>query len=227
MIIGNPKVSILLTSYDNPMIKDAIESVLNQTYKNFELILLDDNSNKKTQEIYTKYNDPRIVLYNSHVTEKGRKKECPYARQINVGLKMATGKLITYMCDDTTYLPEKLEKVVKFLKRHPKVRVCYNRQEQKNKKGDALRILASDRILRDPFGRVDHSSVTHYKKCVDKVGDWDTNPPSFALGDAYFWRKLAKEYLFYPILEVLETNIVHDKSFSSKFLKEKLNKKYE
>ena len=87
---SNPKVSILLTSYNNPMVKDAIKSVFSQTYRNFELILLDDNSNKETLKLYEPYLDnPKVIFYNSHIKEKDRTKECPYARQINVGLKMA------------------------------------------------------------------------------------------------------------------------------------------
>jgi len=82
-----------------------------------------------------------------------------------------------------------------------------------------FRILAPDRILRDPFCRVDHNSVMHYKSCIDVVGDWDTKPPQYAIADGWFWRKLAKKYPFYPILEVLEINYIHSKSFSSRFQK--------
>lgn len=224
MIIGNPLVSILLTSYNNSMVKNAIESVLNQTYKNFELILLDDNSNKKTLKIYDNFKNPRIVFYNSHIKEKDRLKECPYARQINVGLKMAKGKLITYMCDDVVYLPEKLEKMVRFFRRHPFVKVCYNRQKQQIYKKEPTKILAPDRILKDPFCRVDHNSVMHYKSCIDVVGNWDTifekeTGLGYGIADAFFWRKLGKKFLFYPIKEVLEINYLHEQSFSHRIIR--------
>lgn len=235
MIICNPKVSILLTSYDNPMVESTIESVLKQTYKNWELIILDDNSNKKIQKIYEPYlEDPRVVYYNSHIKNKDRLKKCPYARQINVGLDMAKGKLIVYLCDDVVYLPQKLEKMVKFLRWHPSIRVCYNRQEQQiygkalsefqkeHKTEDApVRVLSPDRILRDPFCRVDHNSVMHYKSCIDEVGKWETK--SFAMADAHFWRKIGKRFLFYPIREVLETHRMYNESFSSKIADKKLN----
>jgi len=235
MIFGNPKVSILLTSYNNKMVKDAIDSVFTQTYKNWELIILDDNSNKKTQNIYKPYlKDPRVIYYNSKVKEKDRLKVCPYAKNINVGLKMATGKLIVYMCDDVVYLPSKLEKMVSFLKRHPRIKVCYNRQrmEIEGKRLKAFKkknrvtppsviVLAPDRILRDPFHRVDHNSVMHYKSCINNVGDWETK--SFSMADAYFWRKLGKKYPFYPIREILEVHHLHSESFSNKIANKKLN----
>lgn len=236
MIIGNPKVSILLTSYNNPIVEEVIKGVLAQTYKNFELILLDDNSNQKTLDIYKKFNDPRIVFYNSHIKEKDRLKECPYARQINIGLKMAKGKLVMYLTDDNVYFPNKLERVVRYFRWHPRVKVAYNRQKQQiysNKMLNGTRlegisakkvfkILSPDRVLKSAFCRVDHSSVTHYMSCVKEVGDWDTE--SFAMADAYYWNKLSTKYLFYPIKEILETNYFHSNSFSQKIVTGKIKK---
>jgi len=217
MLVLNPKISILLTSYNNLEVRRAIESILNQTYQNFEIILLDDNSSDpKVLEILEKYKKhPKVKFYNSQIKEEDRLKECPYARQINIGLKMAIGKLIIYMCDDVEYLPHKLETMVKFLKRHPTVKVCYNQQKWiRQRTGEVIRILKPDRILRDPFGKVDHNSVMHYKSCIDKVGNWGTS--AFGVADALFWRKLGKEYPFYPIKEILEIHYRSEKCFSNK-----------
>ena len=233
MIIGNPKVSIILTSYNNPFVERAIKSVFNQTYKNWELILLDDNSNKKeVLKIYEKYiNHPKVKFFNSKIKEEDRWKECPYARQINIGLKMATGKLISYMCDDVEYLPHRLEKMVKFLKKHPFVKVCYGRQYLKiiqNGKVVYERILKPDRILRDPTKKVDHNSIMHYKSCLKKVGLWITKPPIetdfskrelFRMADAWFFRKLGKYYPFYPIKEILDIHYHTEQGFSEKVFK--------
>jgi len=236
MIIGNPLVSIICTSYNNPMIEGAIKGVLAQTYKNFELILLDDNSNQKTLDIYKKFDDPRIVFYNSHVKKEDRLKVCPYARQINKGLKMAKGKLVMYLTDDNVYFPNKLERVVRYFRWHPRVKVVYNRQKQQLHpntmlKGTELenvpveeifKIMGADRVLKSAFCRVDHNSVTHYMSCVKEVGDWGTE--SFAMADAYYWNKLSTKYLFYPIREILETSYAHDNSFSTKIITGKIKK---
>jgi len=215
-----PKVTILLTSYNNSMVEDAIKGVIAQTYKNWELIILDDNSNKKTLDIYKKFNDKRIILWNSHIKEKDRLKECPYARNINTGLKMATGKIVMYLTDDTVYFPNKLKRVVRYFRRHPSVRVAYNRQKQIP--GKRERILAPDRILKSAFGRVDHNSVSHYMSCVKRVGNWGTE--SFGMADAYFWNKLSTKYLFYPIKEILEMSYFHKNSFSAKIVQGKIKK---
>jgi len=218
------------------MVEGAIKSVLAQTYKNFELILLDDNSNQEILDIYKKFNDPRIIFYNSHIKKKDRLKECPYARQINVGLKMAKGKLVMYLTDDNVYFPNKLERVVRYFRWHPRVKVVYNRQKQqlysdKKLKGTSLegvplknifKIMGPDRVLKNAFCRVDHNSVTHYMSCVKEVGNWDTD--SFEKADAYYWNKLSTKYLFYPIRETLETSYVHDNSFSTKIITGKIKK---
>lgn len=216
-----PKVSILFTTYNNPKFTRSLDSALNQTYENLEILLLDDNSNKpEVLELYEKYlkKDKRIKFYKSNVTEKDRKKETPYARQINVGLSMATGKLVCYLCDDVEYLPHKIETMVNFLKKHPRAKVCYNWQKQVwEETGATLKILKPYRILRDPAFKVDHNSVMHYLSCIKKVGKWDTDIKYCFIADAIFWRKLGKYYPFYPINKVLEIHYRNPTRFSYSF----------
>ena len=213
-----PKVSILLTTYNNPKFVRTLESVLNQTYENLEILLLDDNSDKpEVLELYEKFlkRDPRIRFYNSNIKEEDRMKETPYARQINKGLDLATGKLVCYLCDDVEYLPHKIETMVNFLKRHPKVRVCYNWQKQIwEPTGTVARILKPYRVLRDPAYKVDHNSVMHYLSCIKKVGKWNTDPKYRVIADAVFWRKLGKYYPFYPIKEILEIHYQNPSRFT-------------
>jgi glycosyltransferase involved in cell wall biosynthesis len=154
------------------------------------------------------------------VKEEDKKKETPYARQINVGLEMATGKLVCYACDDIVYLPNKIEKMVNFLKRHPFVKVCFNWQKQIwEETGKVVGILAPYRVMRDPAYKVDHNSVMHYLSCIKKVGKWDTDYKYRFVADAIFWRKLGKCYPFYPIKEVLEIHYRDKTRYSFKSLK--------
>jgi len=217
-----PKVSILLTTYNNPNFTRTLDSVLNQTYENLEVWLLDDNSDKpEVLELYEKYlkKDPRVRFYNSKIKDEDRFKETPYARQINKGLDLATGKLVCYLCDDVEYLPHKIETMVNFLKKHPKVKVCYNWQKQIwEPTGVLLRVLKPTRILRDPAYKVDHNSVMHYLGCIKKVGKWNTNPKYRIIADAVFWRKLGKRYPFYPIKEFLEIHYQSPSRFTSTYL---------
>jgi len=235
-MLKNPLNTIILTSYNRPkMVKESIESALSQTYENFELIILDDNSNQETLDAIAEYKDPRIIFRNSHIKEKDRYKEVPYARQINVGLKMAKGELISYLTDDDLYLAERLEKMVNFLESHQHVRVCYGRQKievigDRSKfyslPNDEVRQI--DKILTHPGQKIDHCSVMHYKSCVDKVGNWDTKLDTevglerMRMADAYYWEKLAKKYMFYPVLEVVSIHRYNLNSISEKVFREEI-----
>lgn len=82
-------------------ISDSIDSVLNQSIKNFELIIIDDNSQDNTTNIINKYNDPRIVLIiNSN--------NLGVSETRNIGISAASGKYIAFLDSDDIWLPHKL-----------------------------------------------------------------------------------------------------------------------
>ena len=67
-----PKVSIILTSFNHEKyLREAIDSVLNQSFKDFELIIWDDASADGSWEIIKSYTDPRIILFRNEVTRRG------------------------------------------------------------------------------------------------------------------------------------------------------------
>ena len=99
----NEKISIILPTYNRAnLIEKSIESVLNQTYQNFELIIIDDGSTDNTEEIIQSIDDDRI-RYIKYETNKG----ATYAR--NLGIKEATGDYISFQDSDDIYLETKLE----------------------------------------------------------------------------------------------------------------------
>lgn len=215
-----PLVSVLLTSYNRPqMLREAVESVLSQTYQNFELIILDDNSGEETQKVIAEYlKNPKVRFYKSDVKDEDRWKEARYAVLINVGLDMAKGELIAFLCDDDYFLSQKLEKMVRFLHEHPGVMVCYNRQIILP--GNKLR--KPDRILKKPGRIADAVSVMYYKSCVDEIGNWETGRGEERVivwiggADAIFFDKLGARHPFYPIREVLDVRRNHPENISAK-----------
>jgi glycosyltransferase involved in cell wall biosynthesis len=83
----------------------AIDSVLNQTFSDWELIVVNDNSSDNTDDVMKKYNDPRII-YIKHAKNKGG------SAARNNGLKAAKGEYIAFLDDDDRWLSTKLEKQV-------------------------------------------------------------------------------------------------------------------
>ncbi len=96
---------------------DAIESILNQTYTDFEFIILNDGSTDKTEEIILSYSDPRIVYVRNE-------ENLQIAKTLNKGIALAKGKYIARMDADDICLPERFEEQVLYMESHPEVDIC-------------------------------------------------------------------------------------------------------
>ena len=111
-----PKVSIVLTSYNHgPYIRQAIDSVIRQTYENWELLIWDDLSPDDSWDIIQEYTDPRIHSFRNDRTRR-------YIYAINESiLSVAKGEYIAIHHSDDAWHPEKLAAQVEYLDAHPKI----------------------------------------------------------------------------------------------------------
>ncbi len=115
-----PTISVVLPTYNRGdlFLKRAIDSILNQTFSDFELIVIDDGSTDQTRHILNIYQikDPRIkVIY--HQKNKG------LVSSLNEGIEASRGKYIARMDDDDVSLPNRFEKQISFLEKHPEITV--------------------------------------------------------------------------------------------------------
>ena len=110
-----PLVSVLMPVYKTaPYLREAMDSMLCQTFKDFELIVLNDCSPDNAEEILDAYDDYRIVRY------KGEN-NVGLSNVLNVGIGMARGKYIARMDSDDISLPQRLQVQVDYLDKHPDV----------------------------------------------------------------------------------------------------------
>jgi len=111
MINQTPKVSIILPTYNRAYIVErAIRSILDQTYNDFELIIVDDGSTDNTEEIIKELQQKdKRIQYIKLDTNKGA------AAARNVGIRSAKGQYIAFQDSDDEWLPEKLEKQMKII----------------------------------------------------------------------------------------------------------------
>ena len=108
-----PRVSILMPVYKTaPFLKEAMDSMLVQTFENFELIVLNDGSPDNVEEILDLYIDKRIVRYKSE-------QNIGLANILNIGIEMARGEYIARMDSDDISLPARLQTEVDYLDSHP------------------------------------------------------------------------------------------------------------
>jgi len=113
------KVSIVMSVYNaQKYLDEAIESILNQTYSNFEFIIINDGSTDKSLEIIENYakKDSRIIVINRE--NKG------LIYSLNEGIRKANGKYIARMDADDISLPQRLEKQVEFMEKNKNIGIC-------------------------------------------------------------------------------------------------------
>lgn len=113
-----PRVTVAMPVYnDGSYIREAIDSILAQTFKDFELLIVNDGSTDDSAAIIASYNDKRIRVL-QHKKNCGR----PYAR--NTALDAAEGKYLAWMDSDDIALPKRLQTQVDFMDTHTTVNIC-------------------------------------------------------------------------------------------------------
>lgn len=117
--MSNPKVSVVIPSYNHEKyIEETIESVLNQTFQDFNIIITDDGSSDGTVEKIKEFSDNRIKLF---VFEENQ----GACRALNNCIMNSKCKYIAYVSSDDIWEPEKLEKQIKFLDNNPQIAVVF------------------------------------------------------------------------------------------------------
>ena len=112
-----PKISVVMPTYNaGQYLREAIDSILGQTFEDFEFLIVDDNSTDNTLEIIGSYKDSRIKLING--PRRG------LSAALNYGIDLSGGEYIARMDADDIALPLRFEKQVEFMDKHPKYGVC-------------------------------------------------------------------------------------------------------
>lgn len=115
----NILISVIMANYNTPIdyLKEAIDSVLNQTYSNFELIIIDDASTDESLSYIEGLRDPRIIIL------KNERNRGPAVSR-NRGLAIAKGKYIAIMDSDDISMPNRFQVELDYMESHPDVIVC-------------------------------------------------------------------------------------------------------
>ncbi len=115
-----PKISVIIPVYNSEVsIKKTLESVLAQTYRDFEIIIVDDGGTDRSIQICQQFSDQRIQII--HQQNRG------LAGARNTGIRYASGEFLAFIDSDDLWLPEKLEKHLQHLERSPQVGVSFSR----------------------------------------------------------------------------------------------------
>ena len=179
------KVSIITPVYNSEKyLKDTIESVLNQTYTNFELILINDKSIDASIDICNSYNDDRIKVIDLH-------ENVGVCMARNIGIKSSSGRYIAFLDSDDVWDSKKLEKQISFMQKINAVISCteYERVDEKLNKIGYIKI--KDKI------RYSDMLKNNYVGCLTVI--LDTNK----LGKIYF-KQIDKNEDYLLWLEIIK-----------------------
>jgi glycosyltransferase involved in cell wall biosynthesis len=209
-----PYVSVIIPTYNRALLLGrAIQSILNQTYQNFEIIVVDDCSSDDTEKVINGFYDKRM-RYIRHEERKGANA----AR--NTGIKSATGRYIAFQDSDDEWLPEKLEKQVRAFKDGPSdlgvVYTSYWMLEDdrktycppsyiKQKDGNIHDVLLETNFISTPTAVVK-------KECFEIAGMFDEGLPR--LQEWELWIRISKHYCFKHIDEPLVKTYLQPDSIS-------------
>ena len=229
-----PKVSVILPTFNRAKYLDrAISSVLNQSFSDFELIIIDDASTDNTEEIVNMFKDERIIYIKNPKNLGG-------AGARNVGIHIAQGEFIAFQDSDDQWLPGKLEAQMKvFEKAEEDVAVVYTAFIRKV---GSKELIVPPPSVKKTEGYIYRELLKHVnfigtptavvrKKAIKEVGGFDERFPRLQDWDLFL--RLAKKYRFkfikkpYLIAYDVPENISSNPMALIKALKLLLGKHYE
>ena len=209
----NPLVTVLMPVYNGEKyLKRAIESILKQTFRDFEFLIIDDGSADKSAEIIKSFNDARIRLERNE-TNLG------LIKTLNKRLGLAKGKYIARMdCDDIS-LPKRLSIQVNFMEKHPEIGICGSwvkimglKQEFVNRYPQNHEEARAYLLFNTPLA---HPSVIIRKEVMEKHElEYDENYKHAE--DYELWSRIIKHTKLSNIPKVLLHYRMHDASVSKK-----------
>lgn len=205
------KVSVILTSYNHEKyIGESIESVLTQTYKDFELIIIDDCSNDASWEIISKYKDSRIRKIRNDVNKVWIIKDVIDNLEIN-------GEYIAVHHSDDLWLPDKLAKQVEFLNEHDEIAGVFTLAEVIDENGDTYdntdgfyyNVFSAENRTRFEWLRyffyegncLCHPSVMMRKEVYYTVRPFING--MYQIGDMMMWIMICQKYNIFVLQEKL------------------------
>ena len=164
--MDKPLVSVVLSVFNGEKyLAEAIDSILTQTYKNFEFIIINDGSTDSSLEIIGSYNDKRIILISRE--NKG------LIVSLNEGVHKATGKYVARMDADDISLPNRIDKQVKFMQEHESIGICGTavRVFGENTREHIWKLTRSDKCIKAELlfsSALAHPTVMMRKSLIDQ-----------------------------------------------------------
>jgi glycosyltransferase involved in cell wall biosynthesis len=191
-----PRVSVILPCYNGARwISQAIESVLAQTFKDFELIIVDDGSTDKSKEIISSY------LYDKHVHYIYQENR-GFSGALNRGIRESRGEFIGFIGQDDLYMPNKLQVQVKYFDEHKDVDLVHSNYCSIDSSGRIImvrdvkipRFPSREKLIKYLFinNFIGFETALVKRECFDEVGLFNERMTGFS--DHDIWLRIAGKF---------------------------------
>jgi glycosyltransferase involved in cell wall biosynthesis len=208
-----PKVSVIIPVYNGERyIAATLETVFEQTFRDFEVIVVDDGSTDGTEAILRHYGSKIVYLKNDHGGP---------ASSRNLGISVARGDFIAFLDADDLWLPTKLERQVAFAALHPDFGIIttdaatFDHTGVTEASAAAHKYIPSGHVLNELLfdNWIGTSCAMVRRECFEKVGPFDQE--AFVRGEDWvMWMRIAAIYPVYFLNEVLIHYRVHSQNYS-------------
>jgi glycosyltransferase involved in cell wall biosynthesis len=210
------KPSIILPCFNGARwLRFAIDSVLSQTYGNFEFIIINDGSTDSSEEIILSYLSDKRITY---VDQKNK----GFSASINRGIRESNGEFIGFIGQDDIWLPNKLKLQVNYLNQHKNVDLVYSSFYHIDSKGEVFYLMDKGKdtsfhgrnVIKDLFydNYIGFETVLVNKKCFEEVGCFDERMLAFS--DHDMWLRMVSKFNFGYITLPLVKKRFHDNNLS-------------
>ena len=188
-----PKISVIMGIYNcDELLPEAIDSIVNQTYTNWELILCDDASTDDTYKIaekyYQNYPEKIILLKNEH--------NLGLPKTLNKCLSVVNGEYIARMDGDDISLPDRFEKQINFLESNPYVDCVGTGMTRFDEKGDfdnVFPVVHPDKFTLKLYPLCYHATLMMKKACYDAINGYVSVPRTLRCEDIDMWFRFASK----------------------------------
>lgn len=193
-------VSVVMATYNKgPFLQEAIDSIVSQTFTDWELLIVDDGSTDQTSAILARCSDPRIRVL-TQPTNVGR------SRARNIGLAEARGRYIAICDSDDVARPARLATHVSFLDAHPEIALVSGYMRAFSQAGETIMMFPLEpAAIRRRFERgkmgVAHGASMFRRECFDRLGGYLTDLDYAE--DFELFRRFSGQYAFQTLPEVL------------------------
>lgn len=217
-----PKISIVLPVYNGEKyLAEAIDSIINQTFKDWELIIVNDCSKDSSEFIVREFmkKDERIKLINNNENKK-------LPESLNVGFREAKGEFLTWTSDDNIYEINALEEMYTFLSVNKQLSMVVGNMEVIDEDGVFVRNWKTYSNSKMAENNVVGACFLYKAEILNNIGEYDTT--LFLVEDYEYWlRIISRGYVIGHIDKKLYKYRIHGESLTQKRWKDALEKQYE